>query len=197
MNKARRGAVDRTEIRAAVAASAAAVASLAGQADTIARMRELLVRALRAGRMVLAAGNGGSAAEAMHLAEELTGRYRSDRRPLPGLALASDGTALTCIGNDFGFDAVFARQVEALARPGDVLVVFSTSGNSANLVEAVAAARRRRARVATLLGKDGGRLAGRADVELIVRSNMTAHIQEAHQVVMHLLLEAVEREFGV
>lgn len=183
-------------IRAAVAESAAVVASLARQADTIGRMGDLLVRALRAGRTILAAGNGGSAAEAMHLAEELTGRYRSNRRPLPAVALAADGTALTCIGNDFGFDAVFARPVEALARPGDVLVVFSTSGNSPNLREAVAAARRRGARVAALLGKRGGALAGQADVELIVKSDATAHIQEAHQVVLHLLLEAVEKEFA-
>jgi D-sedoheptulose 7-phosphate isomerase len=179
-----------------VAESAAVVASLARQADTIGRMGDLLVRALRAGRTILAAGNGGSAAEAMHLAEELTGRYRSNRRPLPAVALAADGTALTCIGNDFGFDAVFARPVEALARPGDVLVVFSTSGNSPNLREAVAAARRRGARVAALLGKRGGALAGQADVELIVKSDATAHIQEAHQVVLHLLLEAVEKEFA-
>jgi len=186
----------RAGIRAAVAESAAVVASLARQADTIGRMGDLLVRALRAGRTILAAGNGGSAAEAMHLAEELTGRYRSNRRPLPAVALAADGTALTCIGNDFGFDAVFARPVEALARPGDVLVVFSTSGNSPNLREAVAAARRRGARVAALLGKRGGALAGQADVELIVKSDATAHIQEAHQVVLHLLLEAVEKEFA-
>ena len=196
MSVRRSGAVDLARIRAAVAGSAAAVASLAGQADTIGRMSDLMVRALRAGRTVLSAGNGGSAAEAMHLAEELTGRYRSNRRALPAVALAADGTALTCIGNDFGFDAVFARQVEALARPGDVLIVFSTSGNSPNLIHAVAAARRRKARVATLLGKGGGKLAGRADVELIVESEVTGRIQEAHQVVLHLLLEAVEREFG-
>lgn len=187
---------NRAGIRAVVAESATVVASLARQADAIGRMADLVVRALRAGRTVLAAGNGGSAAEAMHLAEELTGRYRTNRRPLPGVALAADGAALTCIGNDFGFDAVFSRQVQALARPGDVLIVFSTSGNSPNLVAAVAAARRCRARVAALLGKGGGRLAGRADVEVIVESDATARIQEAHQVVLHLLLEAVEKEFG-
>ena len=184
-------------IRAGVRESAGVVNSLLGDVRALDRMAGLLVKTLKRGDTVLAAGNGGSAAEAMHFAEELTGRYRSNRRALPAVALAADGTALTCIGNDFGFDCVFSRQVEALGRPGDLLVVFSTSGNSPNMVRAVESARRRRMRVIALLGRDGGALAGRADVELIVKSKATARIQEAHQVVLHLLLEAVEAEFGI
>jgi D-sedoheptulose 7-phosphate isomerase len=184
-------------MRAGIRESAAVVESLLGQVRALDSMARLLVRTLKRGGTVLAAGNGGSAAEAMHLAEELTGRYRSDRKALPAVALAADGTALTCIANDFGFDRVFSRQVEALGRSGDLLVAFSTSGNSANLISAVQSARRRRMRVIALLGRGGGALAGRADIELVVESNATARIQEAHQVVLHLLLEAVEAEFGI
>lgn len=184
-------------MRAGIRESGAVVESLLGQVRALDSMARLLVRTLKRGGKVLAAGNGGSAAEAMHLAEELTGRYRSDRKALPAIALAADGTALTCIANDFGFDCVFSRQVEALGRSGDLLVAFSTSGNSANLISAVQSARRRRMRVIALLGRGGGALAGRADIELVVESNATARIQEAHQVVLHLLLEAVEAEFGI
>jgi D-sedoheptulose 7-phosphate isomerase len=183
-------------IRAGIRESAGVVEGLAKEAGAIEAMAGLLVATLRRGGSVLTAGNGGSAAEAMHMAEELSGRYRSNRRALPGVALCSDGTALTCIANDFGYDSVFSRQVEALGRPGDMLVVFSTSGNSPCLVRAVESARRRKMRVAALLGRGGGALAGQADAELIVGSAATARIQEAHQVVLHLLLEAVEEAFG-
>lgn len=187
----------RRTMRAGIRESAGVVLGLLGDVKALELMAELLVSTLKRGGSILAAGNGGSAAEAMHLAEELTGRYRSDRKPLPGMALSADGTALTCIANDFGFECVFSRQVEAFGRPGDLLVVFSTSGNSPNLVRAVESARRRRMRVVALLGKHGGALAGQADAEIVVRSSTTACIQEAHQVVMHLLLEAVEEAFGV
>lgn len=195
MTKTRQPA--RRTMRTGIRESADAVLSLLGEVKTLERMAELLVATLERGGSVLVAGNGGSAAEAMHLAEELTGRYRSNRKPLPGIALCADGTALTCIANDFGFECVFSRQVEAIGRSGDLLVVFSTSGNSPNLVRAVESARRRRMRVVALLGKDGGALAGQADAEIVVKSSTTACIQEAHQVVMHLLLEAVEEAFGV
>ena len=156
----------------------------------------LVVRALRAGGKVMTAGNGGSAAEALHMAEELIGRFRGNRRSLPGVALVADTTALTCIANDFGYDAVFSRQVEGLGRHGDVLVLFSTSGNARNLLQALEAARRKRIKVVCLLGRDGGQLAGRGDHELIVKGEATERIQEAHQVVLHLLLDQVERAFS-
>lgn len=183
------------EVAAGLAASLAAIRSLRAQAPCIAAAGRLLVETLEAGGQVLTAGNGGSAAEAMHMAEELVGRFRSNRRSLPAVALNADGTALTCIGNDFGFDAIFSRQIEGLGRPGDLLVLFSTSGRAANLAAAVAAARARQMRVLLLLGRDGGPLAGRGDGEIRVAGQATERIQEAHQVVLHLLLEAVESRF--
>ena len=129
------------------------------------------------------------------MAEELTGRFRGNRRSLPGMALVADSTVLTCIANDFGYDAVFSRQVEGWGRRGDVLVLFSTSGNARNLQLALDAARRNKVKVICLLGRDGGPLAGRGDHELIVKGDATERIQEAHQVVLHLLLDQVERAF--
>ena len=173
-----------------------AVASLARIRGDFERAADLVVGALRAGRKVLAAGNGGSAAEAMHLAEELSGRYHADRRALPGLALCADGTALTCIGNDFGFADVFARQVEAFGAEGDVLALFTTSGRSENLLRAARAARARGVRVLAFTGRGGGPLAPLADVLLDVPdADASAHVQEAHQVLLHALLEHVEAAF--
>ena len=173
------------------------ISSLRQQCGRIAEACGLLVGTLEAGGKVLAAGNGGSAAEAMHLAEELVGRFRNNRRSLPGVALTADGTALTCIGNDFGFDEVFSRQIEGLGAEGDLLVLFSTSGRAANLTRAVQAARTRRMRVLLILGRDGGLLAGRGDCELLVQCRETERIQEAHQVLLHILLEGVEQHFAV
>ena len=130
------------------------------------------------------------------MAEELVGRFRSNRRSLPAVALTADGTALTCIGNDFGFDEAFGRQIEGLGAEGDLLVLFSTSGRAANLARAVVAARARRMRVLLLLGRDGGPLAGQGDCELLVRGNGTERIQEAHQLLLHILLEGVEQRFA-
>ncbi|MBR0057199.1 MAG: SIS domain-containing protein, partial [Kiritimatiellae bacterium] len=140
-------------------------------------------------------GNGGSAAEAMHMSEEAIGRFRGNRRSLPAVALVADGTALTCIGNDFGFDQIFARQVEGLGVQGDLLVLFSTSGNAANLSLALDAARARGMKTLAILGKTGGQLKGRADIEIIIEGTDTGRIQEAHQLLLHILLEAVEKEF--
>ena len=179
-----------------VADAARAVASLDRIAPAFEEAAALVVGALRDGRKVLAAGNGGSAAEAMHLAEELSGRYHADRRALPGLALCADGTALTCIGNDFGFADVFARQVEAFGAEGDVLALFTTSGNSENLLRAARAARARGVRVLAFAGRGGGALAPLSDVLLDVPDAETsAHVQEAHQVLLHALLERVEAAF--
>lgn len=147
---------------------------------------------LHGGGRVLTCGNGGSAAQAMHLAEELIGKYRAVRPPFPATCLNADPTALTCIANDFGFDEVFARQVAALARPGDALVAFSTSGMSANILKALDAARAARAKTVGLLGRGGGPALKLCDAPVVVESEDTAHIQEAHQVLLHLILEAVE-----
>ena len=137
---------------------------------------------------LLVCGNGGSAADAMHLAEELVARFRADR---PGLAAVSltDPTVLTCCANDFGFERVFARQVEALANPEDVLLVLSTSGDSPNVVAAVDAAEQVGCRTAALLGKGGGQLRGRCDVELLVAAETSHRVQEVHKLLFHTLCE--------
>ncbi len=183
-------------IDACIVAGIGSLESLRRQLDRIAEAAALLVGTLERGGQVLTAGNGGSAAEAMHMAEELVGRFRGDRPSLPAVALNADGTALTCIGNDYGFDRVFSRQIEGLGRPGDLLVLFSTSGRAANLARAVAAARARRMAVLLLLGRDGGALAGQGDCEILAPGDATERIQEAHQVLLHIMLDAVERRFA-
>ena len=167
--------------------------SLLAQQEIFERIAAAVVGALNSGGKILTCGNGGSAADALHMAEELVGRYRNNRRSLPGVCLNADPTALTCIGNDFGFDEIFSRQVEGLGVKGDVLVCFSSSGNSPNIVRALDAARKRGVRSVALLGKDGGKARGKADLELIVASADTARIQEAHTLLLHALLERVEQ----
>lgn len=184
-----------TWMPACIANCRLALDSLEAQLPEIEKAAVLLVDTFRKGNKLLTAGNGGSAAEAMHMSEEAVGRFHDNRISLPAVSLTADGTALTCIGNDYGFDRVFSRQVEGLGKEGDLLVLFSTSGNGRNLDLAVEEARRKKMRVILLLGRDGGKLAGRGDVEIIIRSQETARIQEAHQLLMHMLLEAVDRAF--
>ena len=151
-----------------------------------------IIDALQAGNQLFACGNGGSAADAMHLTEEFVGRYRGDRRALPAICLNADVAALTCICNDYGYEQVFSRQVEALGRRGDVLVGFTTSGNSANVLAAFAVARERGMRTILVSGKDGGKASGTCDHELIVPSSNTARVQEIHTLFLHTWLEQVE-----
>jgi D-sedoheptulose 7-phosphate isomerase len=174
-------------------ASCAVIQSLAAQAALVERIAARVRDTVLGGHLLLTCGNGGSATDAQHLAEELVARYRANRRALPALALTADSAVLTCIGNDFGFEQVFARQVEGLARPGDLLVCFSTSGNSPNIVAALHAARVRGAGSIALLGKDGGAARGLADLALVVASDDTARVQEAHLQVLHYICEVVEQ----
>jgi D-sedoheptulose 7-phosphate isomerase len=173
-----------TQLRAALDALGPLAAPLKQLADS-------LMRSWKSGGKALIAGNGGSAADAMHFAEELVVRFAANRRALGAIALC-DPTVLTCAANDLGYDRVFERQVEALGRPGDVLIVLSTSGNSPNLLRAVAAGRKRRLKTAAFLGKGGGKLRGRCDIELIVNSDHTARIQEIHKLLFHSLCEWVD-----
>ncbi|HEU4323570.1 MAG TPA: SIS domain-containing protein [Roseiflexaceae bacterium] len=179
-------------LEAQIEASVAAVRSLADQREAVERIAALVRDTVLRGNLLFTCGNGGSATDAQHLAEELVARFRSNRRALPAVALTADSSVLTCIGNDFGYEQVFARQVEALARPGDLLLCFTTSGNSPNILAALRAARERGAGTVALLGKDGGAARGLADHELIVASQDTARIQEAHLLVLHYICEAVE-----
>jgi D-sedoheptulose 7-phosphate isomerase len=150
---------------------------------------------LKRGCRILVCGNGGSAADAQHFAAELSGRYVKERRALAGIALTVDSSALTAIGNDYGFDRVFSRQVEALGRPGDLLVGISTSGNSANVIQAVLAARSLGLRTLGLLGRDGGQLKDLVDDALVVPSGVTARIQEIHMMTYHFWCEAIDTQF--
>ena len=154
---------------------------------------ERMKAAIAAGGKVLIAGNGGSAADAQHFAAELVGRFQINRRALASIALTTDTSSLTAIGNDFGFDAVFSRQVEALARPGDVFMGISTSGNSANIIAAVNEARTQGIASIALLGRDGGRLESLADMAVVVPHQVTARIQEAHIFILHHWADVLER----
>ena len=152
----------------------------------------LIIMCLRAGGKLLFFGNGGSAADAQHLAAEFIGRFVRERAGLPAIALTTDSSILTAVGNDYGFDQIFARQVQALGRPGDVAIAISTSGNSPNIIEAVKAARKGYLKTIGLSGKDGGLLAKEADLVITVASTTTARIQECHIAVGHLLCELTE-----
>jgi D-sedoheptulose 7-phosphate isomerase len=158
---------------------------------------EMIAAALRAGRKVLLCGNGGSAADAMHLAAEFVGRFRFDREALAAIALSDSQSVLTCVGNDYGFDRVFARGVEAFGREGDVLVAISTSGTSRNVLAAVEAARERGVRRIGMTGVSGAALAAECELCLRVPSENTARIQEGYMLVGHTICELVEQElFG-
>lgn len=179
-----------------VAEACRVLQSLTAQADAFEKIAAAAVRTLNSGGKILTCGNGGSAADAMHLAEELVGRYKGKRRALPAFCLNSDPALLTCIANDFGFDEVFARQVEGLAGKEDLLVCFSTSGNSPNIVRALQSARKCAVKSVALLGKDGGRAKGMADFEIIVAGPDTGRIQEAHTLLLHAMLEVIEQEIA-
>jgi len=150
---------------------------------------------LTSGGKILICGNGGSAADAQHFAAELSGRYVRERRALAGVALTTDTSALTAIGNDYGFDKIFARQLEALGRAGDLFVGISTSGNSENIVQAVKTAQSLGIRTLGLLGRDGGRLKSLMDDCLIVSSDITARIQEIHIMIVHFWCEILDGRF--
>jgi len=163
----------------------------------IAETVSLLAKAFRAGNKLLVMGNGGSAADAQHLAAEIVGRFKMERRGLPAIALTTDSSILTAVGNDYGFDAVFTRQVEALAGPGDVVIGISTSGTSRNVKAALELARTRGCRSVGLLGRDGGTIAGLVDLPLVVPSCETPRIQEGHITIIHIVCDLLEQElFG-
>ena len=164
--------------------------------EPFARLVAVCLKAVRNGNKIVFFGNGGSAADAQHLATELAVRYERDRAPIAALALTTDTSMLTAIGNDYGFDDLFARQVEALCRPGDVVIGISTSGNSENVIRALEAARTLDAVAAGFGGRDGGRMRGLADPLLVVPSDDTARIQEMHITLGHMLCGALETELS-
>ena len=155
---------------------------------------EAAVAALNDGRKLLIMGNGGSAADAQHFAAEIVGRFKMERRALPAIALTTDSSILTAIGNDYGYDAVFTRQVEAFAAVGDVVIGISTSGNSPNVHAALALAKERGCTTVALLGRDGGSIASLADLSIIVPSNDTPRIQEGHITIIHIVCDLLEKQ---
>lgn len=179
-------------VRARLAQASQAIAALAASEEALCRMIAAVHETIGAGGAILTCGNGGSAAEAMHMSEELIGRYRSNRAPLRAICLNADPTAITCIANDFGFDEVFARQLEGLGCRGDLLIVFSTSGRSPNILRALEVARSRSIKTIGLLGKDGSPAAALCDHHICIPGADSAAAQEAHQMVVHMLCESLE-----
>jgi D-sedoheptulose 7-phosphate isomerase len=162
-------------------------------APAVAKGVDLLTEAFASGRKVLVMGNGGSAADAQHLAAELVGRFIRERRGLPAIALTTDSSILTAVGNDYGFDAVFSRQIEALAVPGDVVIGISTSGNSANVLQGIVRAQDLGCRTMGLLGRDGGSLAQSVDLAITIPNSETARVQEGHILIIHILCDLLEQ----
>ena len=161
-------------------------------AASVARAADLIINSVRTGGKVLIFGNGGSAADAQHIAAELVNRLNYDRPPIAAIALTTDTSILTSVGNDSSFDGLFERQLRALGRPGDVALAISTSGNSPNVLHAVAAASEMNLKTIALAGRDGGKLAGAVDVALVVDADSTQRIQETHITIGHILCELVE-----
>lgn len=157
---------------------------------------KLLASSLANSGTIFWCGNGGSAADSQHLAAELVGRFKKDRRALRSIALTTDTSVLTCVGNDYSYDEIFARQIESLGRKGDVLVVISTSGNSKNVLRAIRKAKSLGVKTVALLGKNGGPCKKHADFALVVPSESTARIQECHILIGHIFCELIERELG-
>src|SRR5437763_8820492 len=179
-------------LKNAVAAAKETLQSLLELDSQLAQAANLIEQGLRAGNKLLVCGNGGSAADASHFATEFVVRFMKDRPAYPAICLATDGGLLTAAGNDYGFDEIFARQVAAFGQPGDVLICLTTSGESKNVVRALEEAKTRKLKTIALLGRDGGSSIGMADIDLLVRSNSTARIQEAHQLLLHVLCEIFE-----
>ena len=176
----------------AVVAANTTLQSLFDLDAQVAKAADLIEESLRAGNKLLVCGNGGSAADASHFATEFVVRFTKDRPAYPAICLACDGGLLTAAGNDYGFDEVFARQVAAFGLQGDVLICLTTSGKSRNVERALEEAKAHKLKTIAFLGRDGGSTIGMADVDLLVRSESTARIQEAHQLLLHVLCETIE-----
>src|SRR6266487_2491724 len=179
-------------LKRAIVAANQTLQSLFDLDAQVAKAADLIEESLRAGNKLLVCGNGGSAADASHFATEFVVRFTKDRRALPAICLASDSGILTAAGNDYGFDEIFARQVAAFGVRGDVLICLTTSGKSKNLIRALEEAKARQLKTIAFLGRDGGSTVGIADIDLLVTSDSTARVQEAHQLLLHVLCEVTE-----
>jgi phosphoheptose isomerase len=180
------------QLRDAIEAATQTLRALSSLEPQVTQAADVIDQCLGAGNKLLVCGNGGSAADASHFATELVVRFANDRTALPAICLASDSGILTAAANDYGFDEIFARQVAAFAQPGDVLICLTTSGKSKNLIRALEEAKARGLKTIALLGRDGGSTIGIADLDLLVNSDSTARVQEAHQLLLHVLCEIID-----
>ena len=184
-------------LKNAVAAAEETLRSLLHLDAQLAKAADLIEQCLGGGNKLLVCGNGGSAADASHFATEFVVRFMKDRPAYPAICLTGDGGLLTAAGNDYGFDEIFARQVAAFGLAGDLLICLTTSGKSRNVERALQEAKARKLKTIAFLGRDGGSTIGMADVDLLVRGDLTARIQEAHQLLLHVLCETVESRLGL
>lgn len=180
------------ELKEAIAEACRTLSALEALAQPVAQAADAMVECLCAGRKLLVCGNGGSAADGADFSAEFGCRFLTDRRPYPALNLAEGGSLMSAIGNDYGFDEVFARQVAGIGQPGDVLVAITTSGNSKNILRALAEGKARGLTTVALLGRGGGPAKGQAEIELLVPSETTARIQEAHKFLLHTICGMVD-----
>jgi D-sedoheptulose 7-phosphate isomerase len=179
-------------LKSAISAGAETLQSLVALEPQIGEAADLIVDCLTSEKKILACGNGGSAADAAEFCTELACSFVEDRRPYPAMNLSQGGSLITAIGNDYGFEEIFARQVQSFGNSGDVLIAISTSGKSKNVRRAIEAARDRKLKTIALLGRDGGSCAGLADVDLVVKSDSTARVQEAHKFILHVICDICE-----
>ena len=180
------------QLRDAIEAATQTLRALSSLEPQITEAAGVIGRSLRTGNKLLVCGNGGSAADASHFATEFVVRFAKERRALPAICLTSDSGILTAAGNDYGFDEIFARQVAAFGVSGDVLICLTTSGKSNNVTRALQEAKARQMKTIAFLGRDGGSTVGIADLDLLVKSDSTARVQEAHQLLLHVLCEIIE-----
>ena len=171
------------------------LSSLEKYISLIEKIASLCISSLKKGGKIVFCGNGGSAADSQHLAAELVGRFLKEKKPLPSLALSTNTSILTAVGNDYGFEYTFSKQIEALLTPKDILIAISTSGNSKNVIEAVKKAKELKVKTIGLLGKGGGKLKKIVDLPLVIESNNTARVQEMHILVGHILCRLIEEEY--
>jgi D-sedoheptulose 7-phosphate isomerase len=184
------------QLRDAIEAATESLRALSSLEPQMAQAADVIDQCLRAGNKLLVCGNGGSATDASHFVTELVVRFANDRRALPAICLATDSGILTAAANDYGFDEIFARQVAAIAQSGDVLICMTTSGRSKNLIRALEEAKARKLKTIAFLGRDGGSTVGIADLDLLVKSDSTARVQEAQQLLLHVLCEIIEARLG-
>ncbi len=188
------GTISNTLLDDSIQATVRCLESLRQIRSEIDRAAELILKTVRSGNKLLICGNGGSAAEAQHFSTELVGRYFKNRRSLPSVALNADGSLLSCIGNDYGYDSVFSRQIEGLAKPGDIVIGITSSGNSANIIAALNTAKKMGLESISFLGRGGGKAKGLATVDLIIPGDSGRAAQEAHLFLVHHFCDLIDAE---